>query len=154
MAVHLSRLDNNSAAVMMLNHIFEHVLSCITQLLLICGRNRVRCCNANASICAFINRTQRSGRRFGVVVSFGAAAVQTKRRYGCATRGRKSPSKPRRNPLPVPDFVPASPSLRLIPDAALRLKNFPAVSKPTCIGGHLPSVTRADDLPPGSERKV
>lgn len=35
MAVHLSGHINNSAAVTMLNQILEHLLSCVTQLLLI-----------------------------------------------------------------------------------------------------------------------
>lgn len=46
----------------MLNRIFKHVLSSMSWLLLTCRRIRVRCCNTNASIGAFINRTQRSGR--------------------------------------------------------------------------------------------
>lgn len=131
MAVHLSRHNNNSAAVTILNHILEHLLSRVPRLLLIYCTYvwiGVRYCSVNASAGAFINRTQRSGRRLGFCRPYQkAAAKQRKRRYGCASLRRQSPSKLSRNPLPVPDFLPASPSPSLISDAALALKNFTAV---------------------------
>lgn len=129
MAVHLSRHNNNSAAVTMLNQILEHLLSCVTRLLLIYVRMDWCQILQRECLCRCIHQQNPEVREeAGILPSLSeAAAKQRKRRYGCASLRRQSPSKLSRNPLPVPDFLPASQSPSLISDAALALKNFTAV---------------------------
>lgn len=81
MAVHLSRHNNNSAAVTMLNQILEHLLSCVARLLLIYTHVwiGVRYCSVNASAGAVHQQNPEVREEAGIFQSLSEAAAKQKK---------------------------------------------------------------------------